>query len=94
MAGGKGRGLEEPDLSLSCSRSFCIARDEPHGLPHRKAACPTDSVKGKFLTQVLANFSLLSWSPIALPAVTLEDLLQACPTLKTSEIKVMRRRIS
>lgn len=74
--------LEEMNPGLCCLRSICVASAEPHSLPYRKAAYPTNSMKRKFITEVRTNFSLLSWSPIALSAVTLIALLQADPIFR------------
>lgn len=66
---------------LCCLSSICIASAEPHHLPYGKAAYPTNSMNGKFVAEVLTNFSLLGWSPIAVSAVTLM-MLQAGPVLR------------
>lgn len=73
--------VEEMGPGLCCLSSVCMASAEPYHLPYGKAAYPTNSLKGKFIAGVLTNFSVLSWSPIAVSAVTLV-MLQAGPVLQ------------
>lgn len=74
----------EESPGLCCLSSIYIASAEPHCLPCGKAAYPTNSMNGKFVPEVLTNFSLLSWSPIAVSAVTLM-MLQAAPVLRDQQ---------
>lgn len=73
--------VEEMSPGLCCLSSICTASAEPYHLPCGKAAYPTNSLKRKFIAEVLTNFSLLSWSPVAVSAVTLV-MLQAGPVLR------------